>query len=163
LVPFYGQQLRAEAAASAQYMMDAAAGDGVTLTVSSAYRSFAAQKQTYQHWVKVNGQKTADTLSARPGYSEHQTGLAIDFGSPEGCLLQECYQDTRAGQWLAKNAPDFGFILRFPKNQQHVTGYIFEPWHYRYLGSGLARAYRASGAKTLEEFFGTGAAPDYLG
>ena len=55
------------------------------------------------------------------------------------------------------------FILRFPKNQQHVTGYIFEPWHYRYLGSGLARAYRASGAKTLEEFFGTGAAPDYLG
>lgn len=163
LVPFYGQQLRAEAAASAQYMMDAAARDGVTLTVSSAYRSFAAQKQTYRHWVQVNGQKTADTLSARPGYSEHQTGLAIDFGSPEGCLLQECYQDTRAGQWLAKNAPDFGFILRFPKNQQHVTGYIFEPWHYRYLGSGLARAYRASGAKTLEEFFGTGAAPDYLG
>ena len=163
LVPFYGQQLRAEAAAAAQSMMDAAARDGVTLTVSSAYRSFAAQKQTYQHWVQVNGQKTADTLSARPGYSEHQTGLAIDFGSPEGCLLQECYQDTRAGQWLAKNAPDFGFILRFPKNQQHVTGYIFEPWHYRYLGSGLAQEYRASGAKTLEEFFGTGAAPDYLG
>lgn len=163
LVPFYGQQLRAEAAAAAQSMMDAAARDGVTLTVSSAYRSFAAQKQTYQHWVQVNGQKTADTLSARPGYSEHQTGLAIDFGSPEGCLLQECYQDTRAGQWLAKNAPDFGFILRFPKNQQHVTGYIFEPWHYRYLGVGLTQEYRASGAKTLEEFFGTGAAPDYLG
>ena len=67
LVPFYGQQLRAEAAAAAQSMMDAAARDGVTLTVSSAYRSFAAQKQTYQHWVQVNGQKTADTLSARPG------------------------------------------------------------------------------------------------
>ena len=83
-MPFYGQQLRAEAAAAAQSMMDAAARDGVTLTVSSAYRSFAAQKQTYQHWVQVNGQKTADTLSARPGYSEHQTGLAIDFGSPEG-------------------------------------------------------------------------------
>ena len=163
LVPFYGQQLRAEAAAAAQSMMDAAARDGVTLTVSSAYRSFAAQKQTYQHWVQVNGQKTADTLSARPGYSEHQTGLAIDFGSPEGCLLQECYHDTRAGQWLAKNAPDFGFILRFPKNQQHVTGYIFEPWHYRYLGVGLTQEYSASGAKTLEEFFGTGAAPDYLG
>lgn len=163
LVPFYGQQLRAEAAAAAQSMMDAAARDGITLTVSSAYRSFAAQKQTYQHWVQVNGQKTADTLSARPGYSEHQTGLAIDFGSPEGCLLQECYQDTRAGQWLAKNAPDFGFILRFPKNQQHVTGYIFEPWHYRYLGVGLTQEYRASGAKTLEEFFGTGSAPDYLG
>ena len=83
---------------------------------------------------------------------------------PEGCLLQECYQDTRAGQWLAKKRPPtLGFILRFPKNQQHVTGYIFEPWHYRYLGSGLAQEYRASGAKTLEEFFGTGAAPDYLG
>ncbi len=66
--------------------------------------------------------------------------------------MQECYQDTRAGQWLAKNAPDFGFILRFPKNQQHVTGYIFEPWHYRYLGVGLTQEYSASGAKTLEEF-----------
>ena len=163
LVDFEGHQLRAEAAEAAKKMMRAAKQEGVELTVSSAYRSYAVQQQTYQHWVEVNGKQKADTLSARPGYSEHQTGLAIDFGSPEGCLLQECYQDTRAGQWLAKNAPDFGFILRFPKNQQHVTGYIFEPWHYRYLGVGLTQEYRASGAKTLEEFFGTGAAPDYLG
>jgi len=161
LVDFEGQQLRAEAAQAARTMMDAAKAEGVTLTVSSAYRSYAVQQQTYQHWVSVNGQKAADQLSARPGYSEHKTGLAIDFSSPEGCRLEECYEDTRAGRWLAKNAQNYGFILRFPKGQQAVTGYLFEPWHYRYLGKDLTARYVASGANTLEEFLGTGAAPDY--
>lgn len=161
LVDLEGQQLRAEAAQAARTMMDAAKAEGVTLTVSSAYRSYAVQQQTYQHWVSVNGQKVADQLSARPGYSEHQTGLAIDFSSPEGCRLEECYEDTRAGRWLAKNAQNYGFILRFPKGQQAVTGYLFEPWHYRYLGKDLTARYVASGANTLEEFLGTGAAPDY--
>lgn len=161
LVDFEGQQLRAEAAQAARTMMDAAKAEGVTLTVSSAYRSYAVQQQTYQHWVSVNGQKVADQLSARPGYSEHQTGLAIDFSSPEGCRLEECYEDTRAGRWLAKNAQNYGFILRFPKGQQAVTGYLFEPWHYRYLGKDLTARYVTSGANTLEEFLGTGAAPDY--
>lgn len=161
LVDFEGQQLRAEAARAAHTMMDAAKAEGVTLTVSSAYRSYAVQQQTYQHWVSVNGQQLADQLSARPGYSEHQTGLAIDFSSPEGCRLEECYEDTRAGRWLAKNAPNYGFILRFPKGQQAITGYLFEPWHYRYLGKDLAAQYASSGAGTLEEFLGTGAAPNY--
>ena len=161
LVDFEGQQLRAEAAQAARTMVDAAKAEGVTLTVSSAYRSYAVQQQTYQHWVSVNGQMVADQLSARPGYSEHQTGLAIDFSSPEGCRLEECYEDTRAGRWLAKNAQNYGFILRFPKGQQAVTGYLFEPWHYRYLGKDLTARYVASGANTLEEFLGTGAAPDY--
>ena len=114
LVEFYGHQLRAEAAKAADTMIDAAVTDGVTLLVSSAYRSYAVQQQTYQYWVSVNGQQVADQLSARPGYSEHQTGLAIDFASPEGCRLEECYRDTLAGQWLAKNAPRYGYILRFP-------------------------------------------------
>lgn len=162
LVDFEGQQLRAEAARAARTMMDAAKAEGVTLTVSSAYRSYAVQQQTYQYWVSVNGQQVADQLSARPGYSEHQTGLAIDFASPEGCRLEECYEDTRAGRWLAKNAPNYGFILRFPKGQQAITGYLFEPWHYRYLGKDLAAQYTVSGAGTLEEFLGTGAAPDYV-
>lgn len=162
LVDFEGQQLRTEAARAARTMMDAAKAEGVTLTVSSAYRSYAVQQQTYQHWVSVNGQRLADQLSARPGYSEHQTGLAIDFSSPEGCRLEECYEDTRAGRWLAKNAPNYGFILRFPKGQQAITGYLFEPWHYRYLGKDLAAQYTVSGAGTLEEFLGTGAAPDYV-
>lgn len=161
LVVFEGQQLRAEAARAARTMMDAAKAEDVTLTVSSAYRSYAVQQQTYQHWVSVNGQQLADQLSARPGYSEHQTGLAIDFSSPEGCRLEECYEDTRAGRWLAKNAPNYGFILRFPKGQQAITGYLFEPWHYRYLGKDLAAQYASSGAGTLEEFLGTGAAPNY--
>lgn len=161
LVEFYGHQLRAEAAKAADTMIDAAATDGVTLLVSSAYRSYAVQQQTYQYWVSVNGQQVADQLSARPGYSEHQTGLAIDFASPEGCRLEECYRDTLAGQWLAKNAPRYGYILRFPDGRQSVTGYRFEPWHYRYVGAQIAQEYVASGAQTFEEFIGTGAAPDY--
>ena len=161
LVEFYGHQLRAEAAKAADTMIDAAATDGVTLLVSSAYRSYAVQQQTYQYWVSVNGQQVADQLSARPGYSEHQTGLAIDFASPEGCRLEECYRDTLAGQWLAKNAPRYGYILRFPDGRQSVTGYRFEPWHYRYVGVQTAQEYVSSGAKTFEEFIGTGAAPDY--
>lgn len=161
LVEFYGHQLRAEAAKAADTMVDAAATDGVTLLVSSAYRSYAVQQQTYQYWVSVNGQQVADQLSARPGYSEHQTGLAIDFASPEGCRLEECYRDTLAGQWLAKNAPRYGYILRFPDGRQSVTGYRFEPWHYRYVGVQIAQEYVSSGAKTFEEFIGTGAAPDY--
>ena len=161
LVEFYGHQLRAEAAKAADTMIDAAATDGVTLLVSSAYRSYAVQQQTYQYWVSVNGQQVADQLSARPGYSEHQTGLAIDFASPEGCRLEECYRDTLAGQWLVKNAPRYGYILRFPDGRQSVTGYRFEPWHYRYVGAQIAQEYVSSGAKTFEEFIGTGAAPDY--
>ena len=161
LVEFYGHQLRAEAAKAADTMIDAAATDGVTLLVSSAYRSYAVQQQTYQYWISVNGQQVADQLSARPGYSEHQTGLAIDFASPEGCRLEECYRDTLAGQWLAKNAPRYGYILRFPDGRQSVTGYRFEPWHYRYVGVQIAQEYVSSGAKTFEEFIGTGAAPDY--
>lgn len=161
LVEFYGHQLRAEAAKAADTMIDAAATDGVTLLVSSAYRSYAVQQQTYQYWVSVNGQQVADQLSARPGYSEHQTGLAIDFASPEGCRLEECYRDTLAGQWLAKNAPRYGYILRFPDGRQSVTGYRFEPWHYRYVGVQISQEYVSSGAKTFEEFIGTGAAPDY--
>ena len=161
LVEFYGHQLRTEAAKAADTMIDAAVTDGVTLLVSSAYRSYAVQQQTYQYWVSVNGQQVADQLSARPGYSEHQTGLAIDFASPEGCRLEECYRDTLAGQWLAKNAPRYGYILRFPNGRQSVTGYHFEPWHYRYVGVQIAQEYVSSGAKTFEEFIGTGAAPDY--
>ena len=161
LVEFYGHQLRAEAAKAADTMIDAAVTDGVTLLVSSAYRSYAVQQQTYQYWVSVNGQQVADQLSARPGYSEHQTGLAIDFASPEGCRLEECYRDTLAGQWLAKNAPRYGYILRFPNGRHSVTGYHFEPWHYRYVGVQIAQEYVSSGAKTFEEFLGTGAAPDY--
>ncbi|WP_449317302.1 M15 family metallopeptidase [Rothia mucilaginosa] len=161
LVEFYGHQLRAEAAKAADTMIDAAATDGVTLLVSSAYRSYAVQQQTYQYWVSVNGQQVADQLSARPGYSEHQTGLAIDFASPEGCRLEECYRDTLAGQWLVKNALRYGYILRFPDGRQSVTGYRFEPWHYRYVGVQIAQEYMSSGAKTFEEFIGTGAAPDY--
>ena len=161
LVEFYGHQLRTEAAKAADTMIDAAVTDGVTLLVSSAYRSYAVQQQTYQYWVSVNGQQVADQLSARPGYSEHQTGLAIDFASPEGCRLEECYRDTLAGRWLAKNAPRYGYILRFPNGRQSVTGYHFEPWHYRYVGVQIAQEYVSSGAKTFEEFIGTGAAPDY--
>ena len=163
LVPFAGHQLRKEAAAAATAMMQAAQSAGVAVTVTSAYRSYDDQVTTYNHWVSQNGKAGADDVSARPGYSEHQSGLAVDFASPEGCLLQECYEDTSAGAWLAKNAHTYGFILRFPKDLKPVTGYAYEPWHFRYIGRENAAKYVSSGAKTFEEFTQTGAAPSYLG
>lgn len=162
LVNFEGHQLRAQAADAARNLITAARKDGITLTVTSAYRSYAVQEKTYCHWVKQNGQQQADVLSARAGYSEHQTGLAIDFSSHEGCSLEQCYAQTKAGRWLAEHAVEYGYILRFPHHQQRVTGYVFEPWHYRYMGVELTKEYLASGTGTLEEFLGTGAAPDYV-
>jgi hypothetical protein len=111
-----------------------------------------------------SGQASADLRSARPGYSEHQTGLAIDISAlPENCTLDEtCFADT-AGQWLATNAFKWGVVLRYPSDKTPVTGYEFEPWHYRYVGVALATEMHNTGITTLEEFFGLPAAPTYAG
>lgn len=156
-----GHQLRAEAADAAQNMLQDMRADGVQVTVTSAYRSFETQVSTYDHWVQQNGQLTADQLSARPGFSEHQTGLALDLADGTGCDLQACFARTEAAQWAAQNAPDYGFVLRFPDGQENVTGYAYEPWHFRYIGPDQAQAFRSSAASTLEEFLGTGPAPNY--
>lgn len=146
--------LRAEAADAVVAMFDAAAQEaGLALASNSAYRSFEAQQNIYAG---------DDEVTARPGFSEHQTGLAIDIGAESGvCSLDPCLADTAEGQWLRDNAHRFGFILRYPADKQAVTGYQFEPWHFRYVGVDLAEEMRAQGITTLEEFFGLPAAPDY--
>lgn len=154
-------QLRAEAADAARQMLRDMRAEGVNVTVTSAYRSYDTQVSTYDHWVQKNGQDTADRVSARPGFSEHQTGLALDLADGTGCDLQACFADTEAAQWAAENAAEYGFVLRFPDGQESVTGYSFEPWHFRYVGPDQAKNFESSNSNTLEEFYGTGPAPDY--
>jgi len=135
---------------------------GLTMKAQSAYRSYGAQVGVYNNWVAQLGQKGADLTSARPGHSEHQTGLAIDISASDGkCTLDQCFADTPQGKWLAKNAWKYGMILRYPEGMTDITGYEFEPWHYRFVGKGLAKEMHDTKITTLEEFFDLGAAPDY--
>jgi len=110
-------------------LVKAAKKENLTLEVSSAYRSWVYQKNTFQAYVTKDGLATADRYSARPGRSQHQLGTVIDFGSvtPE-------FADTKEGQWLASHAEDLGFSLSYPQGQEALTGYVFEPWHFRYIG-----------------------------
>ena len=156
-----GQPLRAAAASAAEQLVAAAAEDGVSIHVVSAYRSYDSQVSIYGDFVASQGQAFADTTSARPGHSEHQTGLTADFGGDDDCTLDECFIDTAAGQWLADHAAEHGFTMRYPKDLEGVTGYHFEPWHYRFVGVELAAELRAQDVLTLEEFFGLPAAADY--
>jgi D-alanyl-D-alanine carboxypeptidase len=160
----YTPILRKKAAAAVQTMFKdyAKSHPGKGMKSQSAYRSYTAQVSTYNGWVSKLGKKAADLTSARPGYSEHQTGLAIDIATADSkCTLQACFASTNQGKWLAKNAYKYGFILRYPKGQTDVTGYEFEPWHYRFVGKALASDYRASGAKALEGYFDLPNAEDY--
>ena len=114
----------------------------------SGFRSYATQAQLYQSYVKQEGQAAADRYSARPGYSEHQTGLAFDVIGTDGKLVE----DAGAAQWLLDHAPDYGFVVRYPRGKESVTGYMHEEWHLRYIGKE-AKDIAASGL-TLEEYYG---------
>jgi D-alanyl-D-alanine carboxypeptidase len=114
-------------------MAAAAAAEGVILTVSSAYRSYAYQEEVYARNVRELGQEAADRESARPGHSQHQTGLVADFGS-----IDDSFAKTAAGRWILANAGRFGWSLSFPQGYEEVTGYRWESWHYRYVGRELA-------------------------
>ncbi|MHA7275206.1 M15 family metallopeptidase [Arthrobacter sp. Hz1] len=155
--------LRPEAAEALEGMFAAAADDDVGLTLISGYRSYAVQADTYDYWVSINGSaEDADNYSARPGFSEHQTGLALDIGQDDGaCTLRSCFGDTAAGIWAAANAPAFGFILRYPAGRQETTGFLEESWHYRFVGAETASSMRDGKVETLEEFAGLPGAPDY--
>lgn len=157
--------LRAEAADAVVRMFEAAATEGAGgMQLQSAYRSYATQVSVYNGYVASLGRETADAQSARPGHSEHQTGLAVDISPvPARCMLEACFGETPQGLWLAANAYRFGFVLRYPAGAEPVTGFIYEPWHFRYVGVELAAELRATGTATLEEFFGLPAAPDYAG
>ncbi len=162
-IPNGNSQPLREPAARALERMDAdAASAGIKLSVTSAYRSYSTQVSLYNNYVARDGKDAADTYSARPGHSEHQTGLAVDLDDSGGCSLEACFANTPAGIWLAANAPRYGFVLRYPDGKSSITGFTFEPWHFRYVGPELATEMQNTGVRTLEEFFGLPAAPDYI-
>jgi D-alanyl-D-alanine carboxypeptidase len=134
LVNRTGLFLRKPAVDSLEEMAAAAKKDGVTLTASSTYRSYLYQVQVYERNVKELGKEAADRESARPGYSQHQLGLVIDFGS-----ISDAFTGTKEEVWLVKNAWRYGWIISFPKDMEEVTGYRWESWHYRYVGKELAK------------------------
>lgn len=147
-------RLRKEAATALEQMVSEAKKDGINLLLVSAYRSYQLQISVYNGWVQQYGQTGADKISARPGTSEHQTGLAADLGSAtKECELEECFADTLEGKWLASNAHLYGFIVRYPQGKYDATGYEFEPWHFRYVGRELSQEMYKENIKTLEEFF----------
>lgn len=155
-----GQQLRKEAADALTKLITAARAEALTVRPLSGYRSYTTQVSVYNNEVKTYGQAVADTQSARPGTSEHQTGLAIDVGGG-GCGIEDCFGDTAEGKWVANNAYKYGFIIRYVPGKEAITGYRAEPWHIRYIGTELAAEMHQKGVQTLEEFFGLPAAPNY--
>jgi D-alanyl-D-alanine carboxypeptidase len=158
-----GGQLRTKAAAAMQDLLAAhSAETGLEMQSLSSYRSYGRQVDVYNGWVSSLGQEGADLTSARPGHSEHQTGLAMDLGAvPAQCNLEQCFADTPQGRWLAENAWRYGFIVRYPDGYTPITGYEFEPWHMRFVGVKLATEMHETGVMTLEEMFGLPAAPTY--
>lgn len=148
-----GQYLRAEAAASLNTLFNAASAAGKPLTVVSAFRSYQTQVSTYNYYVSQYGEAYASTISARPGYSEHQTGLAVDVGNTYNCGLSTCFGSTPEGQWVAANAWHYGFIVRYPDGYTGTTGYAYEPWHLRYVGFNVASDMRSRSIPTLEQYF----------
>ncbi len=133
-----------------------------TLCINSGYRSFASQKIIHAAKVAQLGKTAGERLAARPGHSEHQTGLAIDVSTTQlGCRIGP-FGSSRASKWIAQNAWQYGFIVRYPSNAKtSITGYVWEPWHLRFVGVELATDMRSKKITTLEEFFGLPAAPKY--
>lgn len=125
-----------------------AAAQGLNIYISSGYRSYASQKSIYNRYVCRDGRALADTYSARPGHSEHQTGLAVDLNT-----ITQSFGRTAEGRWVAAHCHEYGFILRYPQGKSHITGYCFEPWHLRYVGIETATKITNSGL-CLEEYYG---------
>lgn len=128
---------------------------GYDLYARSGYRSYNTQVSLYSSYVANHGQAAADTFSAKPGQSEHQTGLSMDITCEAmNFQLDDTFGQTDEGKWVSENAHRFGFIIRYPKGKEDITGYMYEPWHIRYLGVDLATDVYESGL-TLEEYFDT--------
>ncbi len=159
-----GHELRADAADALAEMAAAsvAAGAG-RVGIDTAFRSHATQDALYDRYLARKGRTWTDTWYLRPGYSEHQTGLTVDLlpiGRPS-CTINDCIDETPQGVWLARNSWRHGFILRYERGRTATTGVGFEPWHFRYVGRAVARAYHEGGWHTYEEFLGRPAAPTY--
>lgn len=156
-------QMRKVAADALNAMFDAAAEEGLEIRLRTGFRSYSYQTSLYNNYVKRDGQKAADTYSARPGTSEHQTGLSCDLGGKsEGFELSYKFGKTDEGKWVAEHAHEFGFIIRYTDGEQKesgkgapgkITGYVYEPWHIRYVGVEHATEIYNAGI-TLEEYLG---------
>lgn len=131
-------------------LQQAARAAGHAMPRISGYRSYGYQVKLYRDYVATDGIAAADQYSARPGFSEHQTGLAFDIGTTD---LEASYGKTAAGRWLAQNCATYGFIIRFPQGKEGLTGYTYEPWHVRYVGVAAAQQIKAQGL-SLEEYLG---------
>lgn len=147
--------LRAEAASALEEMFAAASADGVHLTLVSGYRSYDFETQLYAYYAETYGVEHANEIDDHPGASEHQLGLAADLDDADdgSCRLNQCFGSMTASQWLSENAWKYGWILRYPQNGQSVTGIIYSPWNYRYVGKEAAADIQASGL-TMEEYYG---------
>jgi D-alanyl-D-alanine carboxypeptidase len=155
-------QMRNVAATALEQMFAGAAAAGYKLQISTAYRGYDYQKSLYDGYVSSAGQAAADQESARPGYSEHQTGLAVDIRNQANtCSLEACFGTTPEGEWLAANAYKYGFLLRYPQGKESITGYEYEPWHFRYIGTYLSQELHKDHIQTLEEFFGVSGGTTY--
>ena len=129
-------------------MRTAAAKDNISLEIASGFRSYEEQETLYKEYSAENGQKEADTYSARAGYSEHQSGMAIDVNGADFSMVGQ--KDMK---WLEKHCSEYGFIIRFPKGKESITGYSYEPWHIRYVGKKTAKEMKKLGL-CLEEYLG---------
>lgn len=144
----FGNGLRPELTRAWAAMRADATKEGIALSIISGYRSYASQESVFASKVRQHGRAEAERRSARPGYSEHQTGLAIDLNS-----ISQSWGDTRAGRWVAANAHRYGFIVRYPKGKESITGYRWEPWHLRHVGVPTATHLKKTGL-TLDEYLG---------
>ena len=157
-----GERVNGQTATALETLSQAAVAEGLSFKLASGYRSYDTQVNTYNSEVRAYGQTQADRESARPGYSEHQSGWAADLAPASGkCEVKACFADTPEGKWLAANAYKYGFVIRYAEGKEHVTGYMYEPWHVRYVGTELATEMHNKNIQTLEEFFGLPAAPEY--
>lgn len=146
-------QLRSAAYEALKEMFTAASETGNELHARSGYRSYYTQSSLYSSYVNSYGKAAADKYSAKPGQSEHQTGLSIDITCEAvNYKLDTAFAETEEGKWVAENAHNYGFIIRYPKGKEKITGYEYEPWHIRYLGEDLAEKLYESGL-TMEEYF----------
>lgn len=152
LVTSQGVSLSKKAIENYHRMVSDAASAGQAFRVTSSFRSYEAQAETYDFWIAFSGQSEADRKSAKPGFSEHQTGFVIDVAVGD-CVL-ECFKSTSQYQWLQKNAAKYGFIQRYRAGSEKVTGYAAEEWHYRFIGVEAAQDMARKGVATLEEYWG---------
>lgn len=143
---FAGASMRAAAAGPMAQMLAAAQAQGIELRIRSSFRSYDEQARTFQFWIDQLGEAQARRESAPPGNSEHQLGTTADVISRSvGWELVTAFGDTREGKWLAARAAEYGFAISYPPDGEAITGYIYEPWHVRYVGTGCAAEWQASG------------------